>query len=354
MPAKLPAKMAAMTLADYLQELAYPARSQAALIALGSFWLLLVLAGAAGFLGLWLGLLVSVGLFRYLTMIAAARARGKDAAPPGIESFGFGDFWSLAPALLIILAAAGVRTLGELYGDGAALALALGVALLLPATVALLVITRSPLESLNPFALYRLLAAVGPAYLYAPFTAALAVLLPYWLDFLPRPAGMLLGIYLLAALFAVCGAMTRAGALLDEVDIPAPLEPDANQQTGRLERQRRAVLDHAYGFVSRGNRDGGLRHVYRWLEEDPDPDDGWRWFFTHMLEWRDRDHALYFAQAYLGRLLARGERVAAIKLLLRGRMENEQFRPLAADLPAAIEAAEATGNADLADTLSRL
>lgn len=343
-----------MSPADYLRELAFPARSSSTLIALASFWLLLLLASAAGLLGLWLGLLVAVALFRYLTMIADARARGTDTATPGIELFTFGEFWNLFPALLVILAALWVRTLGELYGEGAALALALVGALLLPATIALLVLTRSPLESLNPVALYRLLVAVGPAYLYAPLTAVLVVLVPLRLDFLPGRAGIGVELYLLAALFAVCGALTRAGSLIDEVDIPAPLEPDPEKQAGRLARQRKAVLDHAYGFVSRGNRDGGLAHIYSWLDDDPDPDDGWRWFFAHMLEWQDRDHALFFAQAYLGRLLARGERIAAVKLLLRGRLENEEFRPLAADLPAAIEAAEATGNADLAERLSRL
>jgi len=59
------------------------------------------------------------------------------------------------------------------------------------------------------------------------------------------------------------------------------------------------------------------------------------------------------AQQYLGRLLEAGEQVGAVKLMLRCRLIDETFRPLRADLPEAIAAAEACRNAELAAVLSR-
>jgi hypothetical protein len=60
-----------------------------------------------------------------------------------------------------------------------------------------------------------------------------------------------------------------------------------------------------------------------------------------------------FAQQYLGRLLEAGDQVAAVKLMLRCRLVDEAFRPLSADLPRAIAAAEARNNRELAEALSR-
>ena len=68
---------------DFLRELAYPASSSGTLIALITFMLLLSLASAAGMLGIWLAIAVIPAYLRYLTMIAEARARDRDASPPG-------------------------------------------------------------------------------------------------------------------------------------------------------------------------------------------------------------------------------------------------------------------------------
>ena len=70
-----------------------------------------------------------------------------------------------------------------------------------------------------------------------------------------------------------------------------------------------------------------------------------------MLRWENRDAALVFGQSYLGELLRDGDQVAAVKVMMRCRMENDRFAPLARDLPLALEAAEACGNQELAGFL---
>jgi putative membrane protein insertion efficiency factor len=128
---------------------------------------------------------------------------------------------------------------------------------------------------------------------------------------------------------------------LDEETVAAPY-------IGNLEKARRKVLNHAYGFISRDNRDGGLRHIFDWIEEDPDPAGAWAWFFDRMLRWEDQRPALYYARHYIRDHLRHGEDVPAVKLIMRCRLVDEQFRPFPEDLPAAIAACESCNNPELA------
>jgi len=343
-----------MSLREYLRELAFPLTSSATLVALITFTLLLSLASAAGLLGLWLAAAVVPALLRYLAMIAEARARGIEAAPPGIEYFTIvGNAWTLFPVVPIGAAVYFVHAAGEAAGDAAAACIALPSAAVLPAVIGVLVVTRSPLQSLNPRTLLHFVVRCGAAYAYAPLTAAMIVLLPVWLGFLPAIGRTAVAVSCAAALFAVIGAITRSSGVFDDIELPAAAEPDADEMRQRLDRQRNRVLNHAYGFVSRGNRDGGLTHIRDWLARDPDPDAAWGWFVEQMFRWQDSYPALLLAQRYLGRLLAHNEQVAAVKLMMRCRLIDEQFRPLPDDLPQAIAAARACRNDDLASALSR-
>ena len=343
-----------MTPREFLDELAYPVRSGNALFALITFVILISLARVAGMLGIWLAVVTVIAFLRYLTMIAEARAQGRDASPPGIEYFTLvGNLWTLFPVIPVFIVARLVGATGNAYGDVAATVLAAGFGLLFPALIAVLVITHSPLQSIDPRALYRFVRRCGSSYWYAPAAAMAVVLLPTMLGFLPGMALNLIEVYLIIVLFAVAGAVTRGTNLFTDVDLPEAAEADEEKLRRGLERKRAQVLDHAYGFVSRGNRDGGLEHIYRWLARDPEPGDAWPWYFEQMLRWEDPYPGLLLAQQYLGRLLEAGDRVGAVKLMLRCRLADKAFRPLSADLPQAIAAAEACGNSELAGALSR-
>jgi hypothetical protein len=343
-----------MTPREFLDELAYPIRSGGTLIAIITFMFLLWLVGAAGMLGMWLAVAVLPAFLRYLTMIAEARAQGRDADPPGIEYFTLvGNLWTLFPIIPVFFVGGLAGASRDAFGDTAAMAVAGAFALVFPALIAVLVITHSPLQSVDPRALYRFIRRCGKSYWYAPAAAMLAILVPALLGSLPHLALSFVEIYLLVAVFAVTGAVTRGSDLFREVELPDDAEPDEEKLMAGLARRRTGVLNHAYGFVSRGNRDGGLEHIYQWLVQDPDPDAAWPWFLEQMLRWEDSYPALLLAQQYLGRLLDNGEKVAAVKLMLRSRLFDETFRPLSADLEKAIEAAQACNNPDLAEALSR-
>jgi len=70
-----------------------------------------------------------------------------------------------------------------------------------------------------------------------------------------------------------------------------------------------------------------------------------------MLGWEQKQHALFFAQQYIHDMLAHGERVPALKVIMRCRLIDENFKPLREDVPAAIQAAENSGNNELATVL---
>lgn len=340
-----------MSIADFTAALVYPLRSTAAFLAMVSFYLLLQLAIAAGIFGLWLAIVIVPALFRYLVLLAEARADGREAEPPGIEYFSLaGNLWTLFPVLPLVafivlyLAAADM-------GAPAAILVAALMAALFPAMMGVLVITHSPTQALNPVAWFRLTSRLGLAYLYAPVMlvvlAGLLILLqrtPHWMQ-------SFVELYLAFAFYSVVGALLETDDLIDDVDIPVDDTTGAELEQARLDDRRVAVLNHAYGFVSRGNRDGGLSHVFAWLERDPQPAAAWPWFFEQMLHWEDTDAALVLAQAWIGELLRSGLNVQAVKVMLRARLINERFRPRAADLPRAIDAAEESGNDELARVL---
>ena len=73
-----------------------------------------------------------------------------------------------------------------------------------------------------------------------------------------------------------------------------------------------------------------------------------------MLAWEQQQHALFFAQKYIHDALRHGEKIPAVKVILRCRLVDEQFHPFRDDLPAAVAAAESTGNIELAAVLKQV
>lgn len=342
-----------MSLRDYLRELAFPVTSATTVIALLTFAVLIRLAVAAGLLGLWLAVVTVPAVLRYMTTIAEARVEGVDTTTPGIETFSIvGQWWTLFP-IVPVTALAYVVWIAQGAADGIpAVLAALGLVAILPALIGVLVLTHSPLASLDPRAITHFIRGCGPSYGYALVTTALVVVLALVPDLLPAWVLVLVEAYLVAACFAVIGGVSRDAGLTGQIDIPDAVEPDVDSVHESMARNRSRVLDHAYGLASRGNRDGALAHVRDGLANDPDPDSAWQWFVEQMLRWEDSYPGLLLAQQYLERLLALDCHVAAVKLMLRCRLLDERFRPLPSDLSAAIEAARSCDNDELVAALS--
>lgn len=339
---------------EILKAIAYPLTESAVLIPLVVFWLLIELGNAAGMLGLFLLVIVAPALFRYMTSVLEARARGATPPAPGIEYFQFvGNGWMLFPLLLVLLLVLAVGQAEKVFGLAGRMSLLIVFSLLFPSVLAVLAITHSPLQSLNPVALWRLQRACGQTLWIATVFLLCGGWLVARLDVLPGLLAGLVNLLLVFAFYSLVGSLIEPYGLVDDIDIPEPRERSAAETAGDIERHRTAVLGHAYGFLSRDNRDGGFKHIRAALDEDPDPVAAWRWYFEKMLGWENRQHALYFGQLYIHDMLVHGETVPALKVLMRCRLVDESFRPLAEDRPRLAAAAEASGNSELAAVLNR-
>jgi len=305
-------------------------------------------------LGGWLLVFVLPAFLRYLMVVLEARAYKREPEPLDIDLFPWvGRLWTLFPIVHLIGFVYVVYLSGACFGSGTALAVALAYAVILPASLITLAITHSALASLNPRTIFELGKRLGFAYLIAPAFVIAATWLVVRIN-VQFNADMLtefISLYLVFAAFALFGGLVQSLDLRSELHIPLPAEMDAATIRDRHLLTRTAVLNHAYGIISRGDRDKGLQHIYATLAEESDEDAGWAWFFENLLQWENPEAALVFAQRYLHELLRNGETVKAVKLMLRCRGVNPAFKPLPEDIEFAAAAAEDCQNDELASFL---
>lgn len=354
--------MIRLNLASLLRELALPLTRPAVLFAMILFYVMFEIALLGRIFGIVIAAVLAVQLIvfalpamlRYLMIVLEARTRGRDPEPLTIDLLSWvGSAWSLFPIVHIAVFIYTVYLGGAFLGAGTALGIALLYAAILPASLIVLAITHSPLESIRPAAVFGLIRRRGAAYLVAPAFTALALALLVWINvrFNIDALTEFVSFYLIFAAFALYGGLVQPLQLEDEVDIPLPASIDEDREAERHLLERSTVLDHAYGLISRGNREGGLAHIYAELAADQDEAAGWAWFFDKLMRWERSDAGLEFAQHYLHRLLQHGEIVPAVKVMLRARLRNPAFRPLAEDLDPAISAASACRNEELVEHL---
>ncbi|MDH3719703.1 MAG: hypothetical protein OES79_16400 [Planctomycetota bacterium] len=343
-----------MKASDILNEIAYPLTHAAVLMTMALLYVLLSLAFYGGVLGLFLMFLVLPAVFRYLMVLLQWRARGLEAPTLDVDHLNFlGNAWSIFPAFLIAAIGYGMYAISTSFGPTAAYVVCVVVTAVLPASLGVLAISQSPLESMNPVSIGAVIQRCGGSYWIAPTFAIVVSVAVVWLHrVIPYPLVRgFITFYLLFAQFALIGAIMRSGDLMKEADIPDAVEPDAKDVENALIKERTSVLNHAYGFITRDNRAGGFKHIENWLQRDPDPESAWSWFFDQMMRWEIKHPALLFGQSYLSQLLKNGEQLAAVKVMMRCRHENADFAPLADDLGMAIKAAEQCQSQELATFL---
>jgi hypothetical protein len=343
-----------VSVTEILRELAFPARNLTVMLSALFIFLMLEFAIFGGLLGLFLLFLILPSLFHYLMRLLDARSRGIEPGPLEAEDLmWYHAAWRLFMIVQLVFVVYALYIVASLYKLPGLVVTGTLIAAVLPASLAVLAITRSPLQSMNPRAIGGLIGRTGGSYWLLPSYLLLLGFIVRWLGSLQWPDIVVefIAFYLVLVFFSLTGAVVQPYNLHAEVDIHAPVEPDEEIIAERLLRDRTNVLNHAYGFITRDNRKGGFAHIESWLREDPDPESAWAWFFDQMLRWENKNPALLFGQSYLGQLLQHGDDSAAVKVMLRCRLHNENFMPLAADLPAALQAAERSGSQQLAEVL---
>jgi hypothetical protein len=336
------------------RELLYPLTDMAIVIAMIFYWLLFGLAQNAGLFGIALLFLTLPAYLRYLLYLLEARANGKSVPVPAIEMFNPADnFWTLAPMIHIAVAIWAGILLAKLISPFSAMLFAAAYLVIVPASMAVLAVTHSPAESLNPAAIVRMVRACGVPYFIVPIIL-ITMSCIYVLAYLAGMPLILIDVgtsYQIVLLFSMTGAVLHANNVAMQVEIPGPIEPTAEELAQNLNDERRRVANHAYGFISRGNRQGGFAHIRQWLEKDTAVEEAFQWFFHEMLKWESKDPALFYAQEYLGRLLSWQMDYEALKLIARCLHENKRWRPLPEDRDEVNELALRHGREDLVKLL---
>ena len=343
-----------MTATDVLRSVFAPLLEFTILVPMAMFWALLGLGIWGGPIGIFLLFLTIPPLFRFMSFIVESYANGQVPAAFDAEFFNLvGTMWTLFPLLLaMLLGILGYYAAAAWGSTGAWLVIVFGAGLV-PASLAVLAITHSSLQALNPRAMLRVYDRAGPQFLLAPLYALLLAWMTIEIGALPVWARILMSLFTLFSLAALTGALIAPLRLVRDVYIPDEIAPDIARVAGDIERARAAALGHAYVFISRDNREGGFRHLFDEIERDPDPAAAWDWYFRKMLGWEQKTHALFFAQHYVRDALRHDEEKVALKVALRCVYEDRRFRPFREDIPALVEAAERQGNAEIAEVLKR-
>lgn len=339
---------------DLVKALLAPVTELTILLPVILFAVLMTLGMSGGIFGIFLLILLLPPIFRFQMLVLEAAARGVAPEPLDAENFSFaGSGWALFPLPLVILITWATVAATQRYGSSGGLLVLFAAASLLPASLSVLVITRSPLQSLNPVAIMRLIKTCGATLWIASVYLMIAGVALQKLVNLPMLIGNFAQLVLTFAFFSLTGALIRPYGVFDDVYIPDDVLPDEETVQRDIEKHRIGVLGHAYGFISRDNRKGGFQHIFDEIEQDSDPVAAWDWYFNKMLGWEDQVHAMFFARHFIHDALQHGEDVRALKAIMRCRILSEDFKPFPEDLPAALQAAETSVNTELAEVLRR-
>jgi hypothetical protein len=345
-----------MKQADVIRQIVYPLTNVAIVLAMLFFWMLFGLAQSAGLIGLWLLIIIAPAYVRYLLYLLEARANDRSPPVPDISMFNPVDsLWTLTPLILLSV----LMWADFLFADSGqvwlAMLLSLAIFLIAPSSLAILAVTHSPSESLNPRTILQMIRVCGAAYFLVPGVIVLLSVVFALFGFFGLPSLLIdLGkSYQVVLLFTLTGAVLHANNVAVQVDIGPPLEKSDDDVTGDLDKERQKVANHAYGFVSRNNRAGGLAHIKQWIEKETDTDAAYAWFFREMLTWENNTAALFFAQEYLSRLIHDEQEVAALKLAARCLHEDPRWKPQLEERDLFIELAKRHGREDLVRQLKR-
>jgi len=345
-----------MKAADLFREVAYPVTNPTLVLAIVGFGSLVWLADAAGILGLWLGFIIVPAIFRYGTCVLESRAHGREVEPAGIEVFNIADnLWGIFP-MILLGACIGIAIWLQRAVEPAAARIFLVVFFLVyPASMAVLVITRSPLASVSPVALYRMVRACGFAYAWIPVVLTAVALVTGALNgtLMPHFLAYYLGLYVFFLLFTFTGTIVHRSGVAADVDIDLPLEKGASELADDLSAARQRVINHAYGFISRGNREGGYGHVRQAIASDPDANAAVAWYFNEMMKWESKQAALFFGQECLAHFLYHQQDAAALKVIAGCLYADPAWRPRPADRESALALAGRCGRRDLVELLGR-
>lgn len=291
---------------------------------------MLRLTVAAEFLGIPGWAILPSWFFKYCYLVLEKTALGIKEPPP-LEMMMLNPFDELRPLKqLMILSGAGILlslcyTLGELAG---VVMTALAI-MLFPASIAVLAVTHSAIQAINPVLLVRITLVLGTAYigLWLLIGASLAAL--YFV--VESGIGLLLTLafilYLFILLFHVIGTTLyeKRGDLGLEV-FHSPDKTRAEDQRLELKTHQR-FLDLAYGDKGLDARSATFRELIGYIDGSADPLATHAWFHQELGQLDHKRLYRLHAERYLERLMSADQPLQALSVARDALQRIPGFRP---------------------------
>ncbi|HUQ52248.1 MAG TPA: hypothetical protein VM692_08490 [Gammaproteobacteria bacterium] len=320
---------------------------------------LLPMALFAGVYGIFLAAMVSLSLFRYSYAILRNVARGwQHFPPPDMDSMNpFSDFavvfhYAFFGGLAVLFATTPLIDVPLRLAGFAA------VALVFPASAAVMGMTNSLGAALNPASVWTIARELGNDYAKLVGVCVLLVVLGglsgllWTVSWVLGIVGELFAVWTTMALFLAIGATLRAHRfqfdLLEGAD-------DAEQRDERERHQQwQKEADRAYASVRSGLPAQAYRTIKELIEREKDSLEIYQWTFNAMLAWDEPKHAVMLGERFAKRLWDAGRKVDALELAQRCRKLSPSFVPPAAFTAQLAEYARELGRHRLADDLTQL
>ncbi|MDX1563099.1 MAG: hypothetical protein R3305_09240, partial [Gammaproteobacteria bacterium] len=163
-------------------------------------------------------------------------------------------------------------------------------------------------------------------------------------------ASLIVGIWMLLAIFALIGSALRAHRL--DFEIVGEVVPAADRALRQRHDDWRKTLDIAYASIRSGMVTAGYKTLHDLVDDNGDSLEINHWLVENMLDWEDKKYGLQVAAKLMPRLLALDDGAGALDLYRRCRRYDTEFTLPAAEAERLAAHAAAYGQTGLANELS--
>jgi hypothetical protein len=326
------------------------------------------LAFRAGLFGIPILVILVSWFFKYCFLLLDAVVAGAEEPPVlSLEAVNpLSEQRPLAQAFLIVCGAALAHWTGSIAGPFAPPIVGAVLIGALPASIAVLGITSSPIKAASPRALLQLARGLGRDYVWLTLALFFGAAILYGSVRLAPPAAT----FVLAQLTLLASFALIGGAVLENrhslgLDTLTRAERLAARQRRERDGERGAMLDRSYAQLRLGRSLDAWQEIERWIAthsdaqvvggagagvEDPLGEYGILLEATS--KWDDPRIADRLARDLLSQLLARGDNGRALEVAERRLVSNPAFAPAPADAVRLTELAGYAGKRALQQRLA--
>ena len=290
--------------------------------------------GLAGFIGIALDAILASWFFKYCFVLLDTAVAG-DEEPPVLDLEMVNPLAEQRPlAELAVIGAGCAIVWGGMKLAGVPGLIVSGVLLVtaLPASVAVLGLTRNPLRAASPIALARLARELGAHYIWLVLATAVFGAGLYALIRRPASPGVIAPLAQLGFLFlfALIGATLHQNRHRLGITTRTREERRAERELSEHTRERKRMLDRAFNELRLGRSADAWHHLERWIEihgRGASAHAEYGALLDSALQWQPHALGDRLTCEYLTRLLALRDTGRALQVLERRLGSNPLFRP---------------------------